>query len=311
MDISKKPTASYFYSIKPINIGTPMVECLNSYLKRLAEAHNVRLRTLVSHIISLHKEKCSLPSKGFPQTKFVNHGMAGNTYYSMAPNTSIIAESLEPLTLQKGFKYMTMLTWKGVIHSRGLYKSYKKWCPQCLDEWKKDDEEIYEPYIWYLDCATVCLKHKRKLEVLCPNPACKLEQVAIKHSRGYCYACDNWLGQKEYNSSEKQYEITQRDEWMNKSIGELLQVAPYIVPPTIEEISLMLEQCVTFFFQSDPHLFCKEVGIHHMTLNAIILRRQRISLPALLSLSAYTKTPLLKLLNLSYKSSNEQNTSCC
>ncbi|MES1054265.1 hypothetical protein FOA24_36685 [Bacillus thuringiensis] len=92
---------------------------------------------------------------------------------------------------------------------------------------------------------------------------------------------------------------------MNKSIGELLQVAPYIVPPTIEEISLMLEQCVTLFFQSDPHLFCKAVGIHHMTLNAIILRKQRISLPALLSLSAYTKTPLLKLLNLSYKSFNE------
>ncbi|MES1054510.1 TniQ family protein [Bacillus thuringiensis] len=189
MDISKKPTASYFYSIKPINIGTPMVECLNSYLKRLAEAHNVKLGTLVSHIISLHPAKCSLPSKGSQQARFINQAF----YYSMAKNTSIIAESLELLTSQKGFKYMTMLAWKEVIHSRGLYKFYKKWCPQCLDEWKKNDEEIYEPYIWYLDCATVCLKHKRKLEALCPNPTCRLEQVAIKHSRGYCYACDNWL----------------------------------------------------------------------------------------------------------------------
>ncbi|MCU5520067.1 TniQ family protein [Bacillus cereus] len=309
MDISKKTTVSYFYPIKPINIGTPMVECLNSYLKRLADAHNVKLRTLVSHIIFLHPEKHNLLSKEPQQGSFINqvsyHGMARNTYYSMAKNTSIIAESLELLTLQKGFKYMTMLTWKEVIHSRELYKSYKKWCPQCLDEWKQDNEEIYEPYIWYLDCATLCLKHKRKLEAFCPNPACKLEQASIKQSRGYCYACDNWLGQRECDVSEKQYEVTQREEWMNKSIGELLQVAPYIVPPTIEEISLMLEQCVTFFFQSDPNLFCQAVGMHPMTLNAIILRKQRISLPALLSLSSYTKTPLLKLLNPSYKSSNE------
>ncbi|OSY16412.1 hypothetical protein BTJ48_00222 [Bacillus mycoides] len=301
MDISKKPTVSYFYPIKPINIGTPMVECLNSYLKRLADAHNVKLRTLVSHIIFLHPEKRNLLSKEPQQGSFINQ----TSYYSMAKSTSIIAESLELLTLQKGFKYMTMLTWKEVVYSQNLYNFHKKWCPHCLDEWKKVDEEIYEPFIWYFDCVTVCLKHKRKLEALCPNPKCRREQVAIRQSRGHCYACGNWLGQREYDFSEKQYEITQRDEWINKSIGELLQVAPYIVPPTIEEISLMIEQYVTVLFQSDHRQFCKAAGIHPMTLKAIMLRKQRISLQALLSLSLYTKIPLLKLLNLSYKSSNE------
>ncbi|GMR63531.1 TniQ family protein [Bacillus sp. MN7755] len=301
MDISKKPTVSYFYPIKPINIGTPMVECLNSYLKRLADAHNVKLRTLVSHIIFLHPEKRNLLSKEPQQGSFINQ----TSYYSMAKSTSIIAESLELLTLQKGFKYMTMLTWKEVVYSQNLYNFYKKWCPHCLDEWKKVGEEIYEPFIWYFDCATVCLKHKRKLEALCPNPKCRREQVAIRQSRGHCYACGNWLGQREYDFLEKQYEITQREEWISKSIGELLQVAPYIVPPTIEEISLMLGQYVTVLFQSDHRQFCKAAGIHPMTLKAIMLRKQRISLQALLSLSLYTKIPLLKLLNLSYKSSND------
>ena len=301
MDISKKPTVSYFYPIKPINIGTPMVECLNSYLKRLADAHNVKLRTLVSHIIFLHPEKRHLLSKEPQLGSFTNQA----SYYSMAKSTSIIAESLELLTLQKGFKYMTMLTWKNVVYSQDLYNFDKKWCPHCLDEWKKVDEDIYEPFIWYFDCATVCLKHKRKLEVLCPNPKCRRKQAAIRQSRGHCYVCGNWLGQTEYDFSEKQYEITQRDEWINKSIGELLQVAPYIVPPTIEELALMLEQYVTVLFQNDHRQFCKALGIHPMTLKAIMLRKKRISLQALLSLSLYTNIPLLKLLNLSYKSSND------
>ncbi|WP_267128881.1 hypothetical protein [Cytobacillus dafuensis] len=42
------------------------------------------------------------------------------------------------------------------------------------------------------------------------------------------------VGQREYDFSEKQYEVTQRDEWINKGIGELLQVGPDIVPPTRE-----------------------------------------------------------------------------
>ena len=67
----------------------------------------------------------------------------------------------------------------------------------------------------------------------------------------------------------------------------------------------MLEQYVTVLFQNDHRQFCKALGIHPMTLKAIMLRKKRISLQALLSLSLYTNIPLLKLLNLSYKSSND------
>lgn len=46
MYISRQCPASYLYSLEPMNVGTPMVECLMSYLERLALAHSFKLTTL-------------------------------------------------------------------------------------------------------------------------------------------------------------------------------------------------------------------------------------------------------------------------
>lgn len=260
---------SQLYEVKTIGVGSPYIECLTSYLIRLSEVHKFYPSSLLSYIVApvLDKEFLINSAKR-GGNRFYDGARTINTFEQNAIDMVTVLESL---TGVQHLDQLTLMGLKEVIPSRYL------------------------------------LKYKRKLEALCPNPKCRREQAAIRQSQGYCYVCGDWLGQREYDFSEKQYEITQRDEWINKSIGELLQVAPYIVPPTIEELALMLEQYVTVLFQSDHRQFCKALGIHPMTLKAIMLRKKRISLQALLSLSLYTKIPLLKLLNLSYKSSNDQN----
>ena len=57
---------------------------------------------------------------------------------------------------------------------------------------------------------------------------------------GYCYRCGNWLGQKNINFS-KEHNLTERDEWINRSIEELLEIAPYVIPPTMELVCSIIE----------------------------------------------------------------------
>ncbi|WP_255258698.1 TniQ family protein [Bacillus thuringiensis] len=270
-----------------MNVGTPMVECLMSYLGRLALAHNVELTKLAAHIIALHPCKRSLYPKQFASVP----RLWSASFYGTGKTATMIAESLELLTLQKGFKYMTMLTWKEVIHNR-MFSFDKKWCPECFDEWSEANKEIYEPLMWYLTSTNACLKHKRKLESLCPNPKCKKSKSARIEYPGYCYRCGNWLGQKEHN-------LTERDEWINRSIEELLEIAPYVIPPTRELACSIVEGNLRNFFQGNKKEFCLITDIHPVYLRTILRESLRLPLRSLLSLSYYTKTPLLELMGLS------------
>ncbi|HDR7135263.1 TPA: TniQ family protein [Bacillus cereus] len=301
MYISRQYSASYLYSLEPMNVGTPMVECLMSYLGRLALAHNVELTKLAAHTIALHPCKRSLYPKQFaPVPRWWSA-----SFYGTGKTATMIAESLELLTLQKGFKYMTMLTWKEVIHNRMFYCD-TKWCPECFDEWSEANKEIYEPLMWYLTSTNACLRHKRKLEYLCPNPKCKKSQSARIDRPGYCYRCGNWLGQKEYKFLQKEHNLTERDEWINRSIGELLEIAPYVIPPTMELVCSIIEENMRKFFQGNKKEFCSVTDMHPISLRAILRRSQkRLPLRALLLLSYYTRTPLLEVMGVSYKDSNE------
>ncbi|MEB9855549.1 TniQ family protein [Bacillus cereus] len=294
MYISRKCSASYLYSLEPMNVGTPMVECLMSYLGRLALAHNVELTTLAAHTIALHPCKRSLYPKQFVSVP----RLWSASFYGTGKTATMIAESLELLTLQKGFKYMTMLTWKEVIHNR-MFSFDKKWCPECFDEWSEANKEIYEPLMWYLTSTNACLRHKRKLEYLCPNPKCKKSQSKQIEYPGYCYRCGNWLGQKEYKFLQKEHNLTERDEWINRSIEELLEIAPYVIPPTRELACSIVEGNLRNFFQGNKKEFCLITGIHPVYLRTILRESLRLPLRSLLSLSYYTKTPLLELMGLS------------
>jgi len=60
------PPRSRFYPLKPIGIGTPLVESLTSYLLRRAEAHTVPVGTLTDEL-----QRCgavTLPGTTGPRT---------------------------------------------------------------------------------------------------------------------------------------------------------------------------------------------------------------------------------------------------
>ncbi|WP_257153342.1 hypothetical protein [Bacillus pseudomycoides] len=71
-----------------------------------------------------------------------------------------------------------------------------------------------------------------------------------------------WLGQKQYKILQKEHNLIEQDEWINRSIGELLKIAPYVIPPTRELVCSIVEGNIRKFFQGNQKEFCLVTGIH-------------------------------------------------
>lgn len=136
---------SYLYQISPIGIGTPYVESLTSLITRLAEAHCVSPRLLISKIITPYLTKIFLKNKDSRDLKvFFNHSQALNSYENMALD---FIQALEKLSLQKEFKFLTLMTWKNLLIQKGLLREKKAWCPLCYEERRNSKTNFYDPLL--------------------------------------------------------------------------------------------------------------------------------------------------------------------
>ena len=78
--------------------------------------------------------------------------------------------------------------------AKSVVSRYLKWCPYCLQGWRRNHLDIYYPLYWLAQDAMVCLKHSSRLEGKCP---CCLEVpnvVTASSVLGYCNHCGEWLG---------------------------------------------------------------------------------------------------------------------
>ena len=112
-------TASKLYHLKPIGIETPLVESFTSYISRLANAHSVLLRTLVTDEILPHLNRTHLYQKGQPVydhlTTFWKRSALLNGTCSTASN---LVHTIEQLTQRNDLRFLTMLTFANVLSWR-------------------------------------------------------------------------------------------------------------------------------------------------------------------------------------------------
>jgi hypothetical protein len=131
-------TSSKLYCLEPIGVGTPMVESLTSYISRLADAHSVLLRTLVTNEILPNLNRTHLYQEGRPVydhlTTFWKRSTMLNGTCSTASNW---VHTIEQLTLRNDLRFLTMLTFANVLSWRGLVRPTQAWCPLCYEEWRK------------------------------------------------------------------------------------------------------------------------------------------------------------------------------
>jgi TniQ len=134
---------SKLYHLEPIGTGTPLVESLTSYISRLANAHSVLLRTLVTDEILPSLNRTHLYQQDQPVydhlTTFWKRSAMLNGTCSTASNW---IQTVERLTQRNDLRLLTMLTFSNVLSWRELIRHTQAWCPMCYEEWRKTGQMI-------------------------------------------------------------------------------------------------------------------------------------------------------------------------
>lgn len=245
------PKRSRLFSLEPIGVGTPDTESLSSYLCRLAQEHCVTSGKLIVGEIAPQmmgeEYKVTLITKNI-STLFSNSD-AKPAINGMRTKTQSLVQALEELTQRKDLNFLSLLTWKGVINERGLFRQYRAWCPQCNEQWRQETKVIYEPLLWSFRKVDVCLHHNCLLIDECPHCSSYLPVIANSLQLGFCSRCKGWLGSR---GEGKPVLTTDELEWNHyniRSIGDLIAVAPNLgSQPTLENLTRKL-QLILFSFE--------------------------------------------------------------
>jgi TniQ len=265
-------TSSELYYLEPVGIRTSMVESLTSYISRLAHAHSVLLRTLITDEILPNLNQTHLYQKGQPVydhlTTFWKRSAMLNGTCSTASNW---VHTIEQLTQRNDLRFLTMLTFANVLSWRELVRPTQAWCPLCYEEWRKTGQVVYQPLIWQLSVIDDCPQHQAPLYLHCPYKDCgrPLPPLAPRFQPGYCTHCDRWLG---YTLESEDRQIVNRVEqewqvWLEQAVGDLLGAAPDLpFLPSMQVISTIIVEHVYQAMEGNLSEFARRVRFHRRTV---------------------------------------------
>jgi hypothetical protein len=222
------------YNLKPMGLGTPYIESLTSYISRLAKNHNVRVSTLINEVIGPHIQLAYLAEK-------FSKGLVPNRYNLINGISTINTEFvnvLENLTGRSDIQHMSFKNWEGILSTNIVVKN-RRWCPACLEQWKEESNEIYEPLIWSVSSVEKCDIHNIRLKEQCPNCKKELSFVHRNSIVGYCQYCSEWLGERA--SSIKKDSLSDYELFIITNYKQLLKNGPSLTSfPSKNFISLLL-----------------------------------------------------------------------
>jgi transcriptional regulator with XRE-family HTH domain len=239
------PPRSRLYSLVPIGVGTPMVECLTSYINRLAWLYRISPRVLVAEeIIPQLSKSYYFQSSPRALSAFCHQeAISVNSFGETAVDWSA---TIEELTQQAGLQKLTLGEWASGIPFRRLLRVAPVWCPVCYAEWQEKKLPIYQPLIWMLQIVTSCTLHRRRLEEQCNHCQKRQSILPSKAPPGRCTQCGTWLGISVQAAEELEIdeeELVWQD-WVVKTIEELRTGSVASAGNSWERISINLAACL-------------------------------------------------------------------
>ncbi|MDT7542419.1 MAG: hypothetical protein QOE33_2323 [Acidobacteriota bacterium] len=274
------PLRSRLFRLEPIGIGSSSVECLTSYISRLAAEHCVSPRKLFYREI--------LASAGSAIVHYsTTTKISIRLINGMGRLADLTAGTVERLTLCNDLQYMTALSWKDVLSNHLLFRARKAWCPICYEEWRNEGRLIYDPLIWSFTIISLCPLHHGPLCRICPHCKKTSPFLSTFSYPGFCSICRMWLGapmkgkrqgnKTLVNSSGKVIQISEA-----QSIGELLSCAViFDSPPTLRDFTSNLVEYVERRANGSINIFSNLVGIWSGTVRRLLAGKTKLSLKIL------------------------------
>lgn len=182
-----------------------------------------------------------------------------------------------------------MLTWREVIGLKKLLRRKKAWCPQCFQEWRQNQQIVYEPLLWTFSAIDFCPNHQRPLVTLCQH--CQKTQPFLTQTahRGYCLHCMRWLGNDlavlDVETMLSNTEILEISRWQASVIGELLAAAPRLLrPPSKGQFTDAFNHYLVQYASDKIDVLARLLKIPTNTLRRYLQRNGVPSLDSLLQL---------------------------
>jgi TniQ len=272
------PPRSRLYRLEPIGIGTPYVESLTSYVTRLAAIHHVTPKHLIMG------EIVPPQSQHRPITEYqksLNKLWHENTLAlnGLSFSTAQWVDILQSLTTCDNLRFLTMLTFSGVIAVNRLVCGSKAWCPRCYEEWRLARQVIYEPLLWALKGVDVCHRHQQLLVSQCPH--CQRTSPFLSQAArpGYCPHCTRWLGSAQGSPSSVSAPHEMQDTvwlyWAAEASGDLLAAAPNLAAPLLkEQVAMRVEAFVARLASGNRSKLARLWGISIPALWGYLFREQ-------------------------------------
>lgn len=282
------PLRSRLYSLQPVGINTPYVECLTSYISRLAAAHTIDVRTLVIHEILTTFDNVYVENPKRIKLFWFSRSSVLNGLCTAATKW---LHSLETLTMTSDLHVLTMLTWKHVISARMLLRRTQAWCPECYSEWNHSNQVIHMPLLWTLQPVTICIRHKLYLQERCPDSSCqaRLPLLTANGRIGYCSKCQRWLGFHPHERQGTSNTIPQEDwawqEWVTSAIGGLLEsVLPISVLPKAERITTVISILARELARDSIRSLACHLALSNRDIQDLYLGRRILQIDTLLQI---------------------------
>jgi len=185
------PPRSRLYRLEPIGLGTPMVECMSSYIHRLAEAHGLPTSVMVCRELAPRFRRSSVLASN-------DHcDLLGKLGMSINGNNLTAQEVVAILNDLTGYKNLSLLTFcrlGALVAEHRILRKPQAWCPECLEQWRESSKPIYQPLIWTLSSLRTCPTHGCCIQEQCTK--CGKGHVPLGRYRwsGKCPRCSAWLG---------------------------------------------------------------------------------------------------------------------
>ena len=167
------PVRSTAYSLKPLAVGTGMVESLWSYLVRLADAHANRFHDLYWAVVAPLAKIVATPN-----TKVAAVSLKGE-------RANRIVAAVEAATMRTGLVRTTLVRAEEYSCVLVCVRSHRAWCAACL----KTDHVPHDRLLWNVGDVTHCSIHRTDLIERCPSCRRRQNFGAVGISIDCCAYC--------------------------------------------------------------------------------------------------------------------------
>ncbi|MGG6295175.1 TniQ family protein [Leptolyngbya sp. AN02str] len=275
----------------PVGIGTPYVESLSSYIRRIARSHCLYPGTII------YDEIAPLSCRKSQQLNSVFNTL-GRAVNGLGATAKDFVQALETLTLRKDLHLLTLIPLAEVFHARKLSRLNQAWCPMCYEHWQSTNQEIYDPLLWTIEAVSICPIHYHPLVDTCPH--CKQSFYPLDgfSNPGYCPNCGQWLGTiSSYKEQELKAEEVEKQVWFATSLGDVFAILSDLQGMiSKDKVVAKLAEYINKTADGNIVKFSRLLGFSPGTATHWLTKRHFPSLISLLEISFYFKSSLTNIL---------------